>query len=298
MTTISDRIGLRNEEREFRLGKSFSKNSDTSFHSVRYDFKPASVDTTKMAAVDVGEGHQVTVTVPHIEGSGTTQTVFKGSKKPYLKECVLIVDNTTGEITLEKLSQNIQVKKTRAEGSSKIQQRPITPTEHNSKKLSPPQKSVHSPTQKNMWSSSQTSPNQHISPHARTSPLQPASSHRSPSDHLSPSMPSLVTPLSGRIATPPSVPMMTHGDTAMDESSKVGILSSSDSSASSSSGSSSSSESSDSEAENGREKTSHSLGHTNGDITPSSQSSLFSSMPKFSQLSEDLQLSESGSESD
>ncbi|XP_023213367.1 suppressor protein SRP40-like [Centruroides sculpturatus] len=85
----------------------------------------------------------------------------------------------------------------------------------------------------------------------------------------------------------------------MNDTSEVGILSS-DSSESSSSGSSSSSDSSDSEAENDREQKSHSLGHTinGGDGTPNSQSSIFSSMPKFSQLSEDLQLSESGSESD
>lgn len=296
MTTIADRLGLRNEVREFRLGRSFSRSGNVAFHSVRYDFKPASVDTTKMAAVDVGEGHQVTVTVPHIEGSGTSQTVFKGSKKPYLKECVLIVDHATGEITLERVSQNINLKKTRAEGSSKILTRPITPTEHSSKKLSPSQKSLNSPSQKNMWTNNnQTSPNQHISPQPRSSP-----NHRSPTNQASPSMPCLLTPQGGRTATPPvvSMPVLTHDDTAMNDATGIGILSS-DSSDSSSSGSSSSSESSDSEAENGREHKSHNLGHVNGgDGTPNSQSSLFSSMPKFSQLSEDLQLSESGSESD
>lgn len=298
MTTIADRLGLRNEVREFRLGRSFSRSGNVAFHSVRYDFKPASVDTTKMASVDVGEGHQVTVTVPHIEGSGTSQTVFKGSKKPYLKECVLIVDHNTGEITLERLSQNINLKKTRAEGSSKIQARPITPTEHNSnsKKLSPSQKSLNSPSQKNIWTSNQASPNQHISPPSRSSPT-----HRSPTNQASPSMPSLVPPQGSRTATPPvvSMPVLPHDDTAMNDISEVGILSS-DSSESSSSGSSSSSDSSDSEAENVPEQKLHNMGHVvnGGDGTPNSQSSLFSSMPKFSQLSEDLQLSESGSESD
>jgi ELL-associated factor len=55
----------------------------------------------------------VTVTVPHLDGAGTPHTVFKGSQRPYQKECVLIIDRVTGEITLEKLSSNIQVKKTR-----------------------------------------------------------------------------------------------------------------------------------------------------------------------------------------
>jgi len=50
-----------------------------------------------------------------VDGAGTTQTVFKGSQRPYTKECVLIIDRVTGEITLEKLACNIQVKKTRSE---------------------------------------------------------------------------------------------------------------------------------------------------------------------------------------
>jgi ELL-associated factor len=97
------------------------------------DFKPASVDTNKIATVDVGNNHQVTVTVPHLgkwrverrhmskvcisDGAGVPQTVFKGSQRPYQKECVLIIDRVTGEITLEKLACNIQVKKTRSESA-------------------------------------------------------------------------------------------------------------------------------------------------------------------------------------
>jgi RNA polymerase II transcription elongation factor. len=71
------------------------------------------VDVSKVATVDVGTSQQVTVTVPHLDGAGTQHTVFKGSQRPYQKECVLIIDRLTGEITLEKLSSNIQVKKTR-----------------------------------------------------------------------------------------------------------------------------------------------------------------------------------------
>lgn len=44
--------------------------------------------------------------------------MFKGNQRPYTKECVLIIDKVTGEITLERLSQNVQVKKTRHEGKS------------------------------------------------------------------------------------------------------------------------------------------------------------------------------------
>ena len=77
------------------------------------DFKPASVDVSKVAKVDVGANNTMTVTVPHLDGAGIPHTVFKGSQRPYHKECVLIIDRVTGEITLEKLSANIQVKKTR-----------------------------------------------------------------------------------------------------------------------------------------------------------------------------------------
>lgn len=63
--------------------------------------------------------NQVTVNVPHLNGSGVPQTVFKGNQRNYTKECVLIIDKVTGEITLVKLHHNIQVKKTRSESTSK-----------------------------------------------------------------------------------------------------------------------------------------------------------------------------------
>lgn len=79
------------------------------------DFKPASVDSSKVGKVDVGSDNSVTVTVPNLDGAETSHCVFKGSQRPYNKEYVLIIDQVTGEITLERLSANIQVKKTREE---------------------------------------------------------------------------------------------------------------------------------------------------------------------------------------
>lgn len=66
-----------------------------------------------MATVDILQNNEVNVTVPHCDGAGTS--FFRGPKKPYAKECVLIIDHSTGEITLERLSHNIQLKKTRYE---------------------------------------------------------------------------------------------------------------------------------------------------------------------------------------
>ncbi|ESO87953.1 hypothetical protein LOTGIDRAFT_126779 [Lottia gigantea] len=106
-------LSVDNQVHELKLGKSFDPKSGVYFHSMRYDFKPASVDTSQSSSVEIGEGNQVTVTVPHVEGSGTSHTVYKGNKKPCPKECVLIIDHKTGTFTLEKLTNNIPVKKTR-----------------------------------------------------------------------------------------------------------------------------------------------------------------------------------------
>lgn len=114
---------LDSQEHLLKLGETFEKQPKSAFHTVRYDFKPASIDTACEGALEVGKGEQVTITLPNLEGSTAPTTVFKGSKRPYMKECILIVNHDTGEYRLEKLNSNIAVKKTRAEGSSKIQSR-------------------------------------------------------------------------------------------------------------------------------------------------------------------------------
>ncbi|XP_017878405.1 ell-associated factor Eaf [Ceratina calcarata] len=135
---MAERLGLGPEIRELKLGPTFTNNKSTAFHTLKYDFKPASVDVSKVAKVDVGTNNMMTVTVPHLDGAGIPHTVFKGNQRPYQKECVLIIDRVTGEITLEKLTANIQVKKTRAETKSQLHlgvsgtnnsNRPITPVE-------------------------------------------------------------------------------------------------------------------------------------------------------------------------
>ncbi|KAM9447637.1 ELL-associated factor 2-like isoform 1-T1 [Salvelinus alpinus] len=112
-----------NQEHVLKLGETFEKQPKGAYHTVRYDFKPASIDTACVGELEVGKGEQVTITLPNLEGSTAPVTVFKGSKRPYMKECILIVNHDTGEYRLEKLNSNIAVKKTRAEGSSKIQSR-------------------------------------------------------------------------------------------------------------------------------------------------------------------------------
>ncbi|XP_077435463.1 ELL-associated factor 2 [Vanacampus margaritifer] len=112
-----------NQEHVLKLGETFEKHPTSAYHTVRYDFKPASIDTACEGDLEVGKGEQVTITLPNLEGSSAPVTVFKGSKRSYMKECILIINHDTGEYRLEKLSSNIAVKKTRAEGSSKIHSR-------------------------------------------------------------------------------------------------------------------------------------------------------------------------------
>lgn len=133
---------LDKEEHVLKLGESFEKRPKSSFHTIRYDFKPASIDTSCEGELQVGKGDEVTITLPHIPGSTPPMTVFKGNKRPYQKDCVLIINHDTGEFVLEKLSSSIQVKKTRAEGSSKIQAR----IEQQSVRSSQPSSQFRAPT--------------------------------------------------------------------------------------------------------------------------------------------------------
>ncbi|XP_043920867.1 ELL-associated factor 1 [Protopterus annectens] len=133
---------LDKEEHVLKLGESFEKRPKSSFHTIRYDFKPASIDTSCEGELQVGKGDEVSITLPHIPGSTPPMTVFKGNKRPYQKDCVLIINHETGEYVLEKLSSSIQVKKTRAEGSSKIQAR----IEQQSVRTSQPSSHFKAPT--------------------------------------------------------------------------------------------------------------------------------------------------------
>lgn len=100
---------------KLKIGKSFDKKSggNSVYHSIRYDFKPVSVDEEQLGILEVKEQHSVSVALPHVDGSG--QTNYKGNVKPANnKECILIIDHETGEFTLERLDSQIMLKKTRA----------------------------------------------------------------------------------------------------------------------------------------------------------------------------------------
>ncbi|XP_065840008.1 ELL-associated factor 1-like [Oscarella lobularis] len=108
-------------EYDLRLGESFSSNSSISFHKIRYDFKPASTaESTDPAELKVKPGGHVSLTVPSGQDNVTE---YQGSDQPLQKECVLIVDEKTGTVTLEKLTSYLQlkqVKRMRENGSKTV----------------------------------------------------------------------------------------------------------------------------------------------------------------------------------
>ncbi|XP_029314199.1 ELL-associated factor 2 [Cottoperca gobio] len=262
-----------NQEHVLKLGETFEKHPKSGYHTVRYDFKPASIDTACEGELEVGKGEQVTITLPNLEGSSAPVTVFKGSKRPYMKECILIVNHDTGEYRLEKLNSNIAVKKTRAEGSSKIQTR----MEQQTSRLSQQVKG-------NGCSSSSCSK---TSASSKSSPPKEKTSPASPMDDIEREL----------MAEARVMDQLSSGD------------SSSDSNSSSSSSSGDSSSNSDSEDERTSAPPPAPANHSMPIITTSTSASANTSTNTSSRsqesggglmntLKSDLQLSESGSESD
>ncbi|XP_048514012.1 ell-associated factor Eaf isoform X2 [Athalia rosae] len=275
-----------------------------------------------MAQVDVGTNNTMTVTVPHLDGAGTPHTVFKGSQRAYHKECVLIIDRTTGEVTLEKLSSNIQVKKTRTETKSQSflsipgqnsNNRPFTPVET---KRSPTHGRANGRTKvtsgKKKEPTVQLHPKQHsplqVSPyHGKSPPNISTSSSPVPPSMLPSTLASLpmigldnddfalssmpIPAESSHGTAPPRTEVPVARERTIEESAPI-IAESEEGALSDSSSSSSSSDSSDSDSD--AENVPVPMitnGHSNSMASPSLL------MPP-NLLKDDLQLSESGSDSD
>jgi len=95
------------------LGSGNSKSARAEFNTLRFDFKPASISSGSEAYIAESQNeNDFQVIVP---GEGQKATIFKGAKKAIKgdKECLLVYDKKTKELRLERVSANINVKKTR-----------------------------------------------------------------------------------------------------------------------------------------------------------------------------------------
>jgi ELL-associated factor len=116
------------------LGRSFtslinSSNSCPTFHTFRYDFKPASIDLDKAGKVITGDREDdVSVNLPHVAESNFISTLFGGNQRLVDKECVLIVDKQSGEMILELVSTTVNLKRIRDEPRPGVQIKPPTQT--------------------------------------------------------------------------------------------------------------------------------------------------------------------------
>ncbi|KRX97779.1 ELL-associated factor 2 [Trichinella pseudospiralis] len=99
-----------------KLGKSLIKDAHSN------DFKPASMGDSGESIVELSEQNGVVITFPklNVEREVYDATIFKGAKRHHQKEYLLIFDHKNETFTLEQLTYDIQVKKTRDEISSEV----------------------------------------------------------------------------------------------------------------------------------------------------------------------------------
>ncbi|GMT00948.1 hypothetical protein PENTCL1PPCAC_23122 [Pristionchus entomophagus] len=110
----SQKDGLKPGTYDIKLGGSWDNPSRdrTTFHTLKYDFKPKSVANETETYVAMGQNGDVQVAVP---AENDSLTMYKGAQKAVkeARECLLFFNPTTGEVRLEKVTSNINVKKTR-----------------------------------------------------------------------------------------------------------------------------------------------------------------------------------------
>jgi len=88
---MAEKFGLNGEVKELKIGRTFEKNpGQSAFHTVRYDFKPASVDSSRDGVLTVDENKSVSITVPHLHGNG--QTNFRWVKSTHHVICRQVFD--------------------------------------------------------------------------------------------------------------------------------------------------------------------------------------------------------------
>uniref|UniRef100_A0A914DBR3 Ell-associated factor Eaf n=1 Tax=Acrobeloides nanus TaxID=290746 RepID=A0A914DBR3_9BILA len=113
-------IGIPVGKYDITVGDSYKRSADkTDYHTLKVDFKPKSVATDPETYIAINAKDDVQMVVP---GETSQWTLFQGSRKSVKndKECLLIFDKKTGQLRLEKLTSNIQVKKIRGKMEEKL----------------------------------------------------------------------------------------------------------------------------------------------------------------------------------
>ena len=73
---MAEKFGIGPGPHELKIGSSFTSGHGGKFQTIRYDFKPASVDSTKKGIVELSDSdNSISVTVPH--SNGTSETTYK-----------------------------------------------------------------------------------------------------------------------------------------------------------------------------------------------------------------------------
>ncbi|KAK0498236.1 RNA polymerase II transcription elongation factor-domain-containing protein [Armillaria luteobubalina] len=104
---------------------------DRDFYSLRYNFKPSSVDTTKSGTLEVrkNQGESATVTVEHPSTQPGELHRFNGNENAAKDfACVLIFDEQTGRFSLEKLDSVLTVDYTEKRAAALAETRPPAPS--------------------------------------------------------------------------------------------------------------------------------------------------------------------------
>jgi len=101
------------EDHRLHIGESYT--GQLQYHSVKYDFKPPSIDFDKEGILE-SDGTKCKIRLPNKiknEQPAKQSTVYEGKIQEIEKECILIIDRKTNTITLERVTSKVSVRNTR-----------------------------------------------------------------------------------------------------------------------------------------------------------------------------------------
>ncbi|CEF63895.1 Transcription elognation factor Eaf, N-terminal domain-containing protein [Strongyloides ratti] len=109
---INSNCGLPIGVYQVNIGESLlSKDNKKTFHSIKYDFRPASISSGGAETfLQLSQNSYVNVAIEN--ESNNSLILYKGSdnKMSNNKECMMLLDPSTNKLTIEKLSSQIRVK--------------------------------------------------------------------------------------------------------------------------------------------------------------------------------------------